>query len=508
MKTKLDLTLTLLFVVLSLALQIIFLNPPVLSDQLEYFVNASSFFGERLSVNHRDLRLGLIIPAAFLIQIFGYSEIAYYAFPFLGMAALVAGTYQIARNLFSRRVAVFSSLFLIILPGILIESGHLLPDVPAAGMAALAFGLISSFSGQKEKSSFSTNIKFFVSGLLLGWAYLTREFILFIYPIAVLVFWAKEIPWKKIFPLVLGIILMFSLEWAYGIIAYGNPFIHLISAEPRLTEGKIDKDVLMIVSFLIILLKNHRAVIYIVLLGCAVIAPLTFSKNDKKMGITIFIWLVLGYTGLTAAGLLPVVFNWTDRALLRLHLFRYWIMLMPPMVIGGVTGLLNIFRLISHKSCNSSRRLDRVILAALIVLFVFAFAQSIQYLSVFPRFIRNGNDHYLEFREFLKRSPYRWDTIWVTTEGTRAGTSDIPMYIRSPFGITIWNGEFRYLNKGGKFMETADIDQGLVIINQYFLNPDVTDVPEYVANPPPDWELVFLSENTELVAYEVNPQAQ
>ncbi|MDP2966763.1 MAG: hypothetical protein Q8N39_12130 [Pelolinea sp.] len=88
---RIDFILVLLLILVSIGLQAYFLNPPVISDQLDYFFHANSFFNKPLAITHRSMRLGLIIPTAVLIKIFGYSEAAYYAMSFIGMAALVAG---------------------------------------------------------------------------------------------------------------------------------------------------------------------------------------------------------------------------------------------------------------------------------------------------------------------------------------------------------------------------------------------------------------------------------
>ena len=93
--TKHDFLIVLALILLSVGLQAWFINPPVISDQLDYFFFSKSFFSEPLAISHRSLRLGLIIPTAVFIKVFGYSEAAYYAMAFIGLAALVAGTYLI-----------------------------------------------------------------------------------------------------------------------------------------------------------------------------------------------------------------------------------------------------------------------------------------------------------------------------------------------------------------------------------------------------------------------------
>ena len=504
-KKCLDSILVLVLVSISILIQLYFLNPPILSDQLEYFQYASSFFQKPLPANHRALRLGLVIPTAVLIQVFDYSEFAYYALPVIGMAALIAGTFIFTLRMFSRRTAFFASLFMLVMPGLLLESGHLLPDVPSVGFSMLAIGLVASSDyGQKRNNSW-WNFTLFLSGVLLGWSYLIREYMLLVLPVSFLVIWLKQIPHKKAVSLVIGLLAVLLVEFLYGSIFYGNPFIRFISAEPRPTAGNIERNVTKIFSLLFILLDRYKAESYIFLMVTAVLSPTLAVEEGKKSVFVLLIWLVSGYALLTTAALLPVIFNWTDRTLIRLHLFRYWLLILPPLVIAGLVGIEGLVFRIVNKISSKNKLREKAIVISLSVFWIFTAFQSFQYLTGFYKFIRYGSDQYLEFRDFLRGTSEEWDQIWLTSSGNRAGTADIPMYTKTSFGRDIWAGKIRHLNTPeGDFIDQEKIISGLVVINRYFLNPDRSDIPEYIASPPSNWKLVFLSENKELVAYSVD----
>jgi len=501
---RVDWLLLLLFAAASIFIQLYFLNPPVLSDQLEYFQYASAFFQKPLPVNHRALRLGLVIPAAVLIQVFNYSEVAYYALPLIGMAALVAGTYLFTRHMFSRGTAVFASLFMLVMPGLLLESGHLLPDVPAVGFSTLALGLVASASVKEKPGGAWWDISLFLTGALLGWSYLIREYMLAVIPASLLVFWAKKIPYRKALSLAAGLLAVLLVEFLYGFIFYSNPLIRFISAEPRSTVGNIERDVGKILTFLFILLDRHNAEPYIALAGFGVLAPFLFKGEERKSALVSAFWLISGYLLLTTAALLPVIFSWEGRTLIRLHLFRYWLLILPPLVIGGAAGIWRLASLLVDKFASNKDIAIKVSVVLLSLFWIFTAFQGFRYLDGYYKFVRFGADQYLEFRDFLHTNSDEWDQVWLTSSGSRAGTRDIPMYMRTAFGKPVWTGKIRHLNTPERdFVNQEKIDGGLVVINRYFLSPDRTEIPKYIATPPPAWELVFLSDNKELTAYSV-----
>lgn len=251
-------------------------------------------------------------------------------------------------------------------------------------------------------------------------------------------------------------------------------------------------------------MDRYNAEPYIALAGFAVLAPIFFIGEERKSVSVVTVWLVSGYILLTAAALLPVIFSWEDRTLIRLHLFRYWLLILPPLVIGGVAGVKRLASSVTGKIAPNKDIARKASVVLLSLFWIFTAFQGFRYLDGYYKFVRFGAGQYQEFRDFLRRTSGEWDQVWLTSSGNRAGTRDIPMYMRTAFGKEIWTGKIRHLNTPERdFIDQEKINGGLVVINRYFLSPDRTDIPEYIASPPPNWELVFLSENKELAAYSV-----
>jgi hypothetical protein len=501
---RIDFLLILLIILVSIGLQAYFINPPVISDQLDYFFFAKSFFSEPLAISHRSLRLGLIIPTAIFIKIFGYSEAAYYAMAFIGLAALAAGTYLVALKLFSRLTAVLSTLLVIVMPNILKDAGHLLPDIPAAGLAVLAIGILATLNpGKSVKENNSSGWLCFTAGLLLGWAYLVREFVLFIFPMVIILFWIRRRPFIDLIWVMLGALFMASLEWVYCWNFYGNPFARFISAQPRGTAGAISLNIYQIATYLPRLISKYGSDLYSLLLFLAITYNFYRSIQGRKENIFILTWFLMGYFLLTLTGLFPVIMKMPDKVLLRLHLFRYWMIIITPMVIGGVVALQELLVLVFARLFpnGSGRRLATS--SVMVFITALTLVQSCQSLSKNEDAVINGNDAYQEFRGYIRTITNPDETLWLERGFRRASERIVPIYLKTFFGKNLWSGEIRYLNNGNKYKGIDELKEGLIVTNTYFNNPVYFTYPDYLLNIPKTWPLEFISENGEVTVHRI-----
>src|SRR5919199_1527082 len=68
---------------------------------------------EPVAVAQHSLRIGMILPARAFQGIFGYGQVAFYAWPFLTGVMLVLATYWLGELLFSRPAAIPAALVVI-----------------------------------------------------------------------------------------------------------------------------------------------------------------------------------------------------------------------------------------------------------------------------------------------------------------------------------------------------------------------------------------------------------
>ena len=235
---KNDLVIIILLIIVSIGVQFLFLNPPILSDQMEYYITAIRFPHLPDNPNIGSMRIGLELPVAVLYRIFGTSEVAYYTVPILSAALLSLSIYFIGKSLFSRRVGFFSGLWVIFIPNLIQDAGHLLPDLPATACSTAAFAVLFTYFGDKQQkrdyASRSSLFIFILAGLLFGWSYLVKEYLAILFLLIPVVFWILDIPYRHLIPVAVSMLLMYSIEVAVGIIYYQKPIDPLFS---RLATG-------------------------------------------------------------------------------------------------------------------------------------------------------------------------------------------------------------------------------------------------------------------------------
>jgi hypothetical protein len=121
------------------------------------------------------------------------------------------------------------------------------------------------------------------------------------------------------------------------------------------------------------------------------------------------------------------------------------------------------------------------------------------------KLIRNGNDHYLELRDYLQENNQIERAFWVIRDIRTAYEPIIRIYTHDFWGKEIWYGRIKYLNNDRDFMHLYEIPTGgyTIIDRQYYL-PEYNPVPDYLGTPPETWEIVFESENEIIALYIVN----
>lgn len=493
----------------TLIVQMFFISPPIMSDDMEYYFWATRFPNMPESPSHWSLRTGLILPVAVLYRIFGHAELVYYTVPVLSVLALTCGTYWLGSRLFNRRVGFFAATWLVTIPNFLKESSLLLPDIPATACVVIGFCILSTLKDRTSEKG-SGEIRsyspwwFFLAGVFFGWAYLIKEYYLLFLLVIPFAFFFFKLPWKRLFLLAAGMAAAFSIEAILGLILYGNPLIRLMTTEPRETWGFIERNFLRIVGYFPRLIRQQggQGSLGLAIAGLAAMI-IGLLKKDWKLSF-LAVWVCITYGLFTSAALLPIAFSWEGEVLLRLHKFRYWILILPPLFIAGVSGLEWAIQWLIKKSGRLKKGGKIAVSAILGTLFVFSTIVAMLGIHDFPNLIRNGADHYLELREFLEDHADRDDLIWINRDTKVAFERILPIYREDFFGDTVWFGETRYLNTDGQYLREDELTDGWVIIDRYFFKTDFQRIPEYLENPPDNWVLVFESENKEIAIYEVN----
>lgn len=485
-------------IIIAIFAQIYFLQPPILSDQLNYFYNASNFPLMTKSPNHQILRLGLIFPTHLLIKVFGYSELSYYFIPFLSEIAFVVFIYFLGRRFLSPNIAFLSSIITPFFPYLLRYTGYLLPDGPSVTFFLLSmlllFHLEDTYIYKNERFKVGT---FFLIGIIFGYSYLIREFILLFSPIILFFFWIFKKPFRYLIVVIGGFLVILLAEMIFNNFVYGDALIRFATSKPRETIGNIQKDFIKVLFALPNSLLKYNGLGYFLLLPLSLISIFNTLKTKNKNLFFLSLWFIWVYSSLTIIGLLPILLNWDDKVLLRLNLFRYWFMIIPPLVILGLDGLEKLIRFFFLKKTIFYTKAIMITFGLVSIFFSFSSAYGD------PRFIRWGNDHFIEFRHYIKEN-CTYPRLWLEKDNFRALNRVIPIYLKNFWGKNICEIEINYFNNGNEYLDNDQLTTGIVPIHTTYMNYKNNDIPQYFMSKPSNWQEVFKSSDKKLVIYEIN----
>jgi hypothetical protein len=483
-------------------LQSAFVRLPTLSDQLHYFVDAATL-PHISEPPHQTLRIGLTIPVWAMIKVFNYSEAAYYAVPYLSAVGLITATYWLGRLLDTRATAVIAGILVFANPIVLDDSSQLLPDIPAAALFTGGITLLIwqwQRTGNLRRLDRADRLVLIAVGVLLGWSYLIREFIVLWFPVALLVAWVLQLPrswWRLV---AVGTAAMFTFELLWGLVFFGSPFARIIAAlnqppsqpwrvverDELISAGQIpDTHLEMLTAMPTHLVASDVGWIMAALAGVLLAGALLLRSPRLRL---LALWVVVPMVAMLAV--IQIAWLFDDR-ILRAEKLRYWVPIIPPLVVGGVATAMTLGR----RALGERGRLAGIVVAGAVALSSVAMTGA--ELDRKPGFTRTGRAEFLEFREWAASSGQTCGVIWTDDDHWRASSRWVPMYLRSYWGRPIWDGDLKYLNEGDQWVDVEDLETGALIRARTSLerrNLEEQDVPSYLQNPPTSWQTLARTE--------------
>jgi 4-amino-4-deoxy-L-arabinose transferase-like glycosyltransferase len=416
--------------------------------------------------NHQYLRIGLTAPTALVMRMFEYSEVTYHAFPVVTALLLFGSVYAIGRMLFGRLVGAASAVVLGCV-GILVVAGtELLPDLPATALFTAAVALTVAI---RQGLLGHRRIWLVVIGVLLGWSYLVREFIIFVWPLVPVLLWRRIGRWDALWALV-PVALTGIGETAFNAWLYGDPLARLhagsglgdLPSRPEVAKTFHNLPLWVYLWRLpqqLATLPEGPGLLLLLALtlgvgaGCAVRLVRAWARRDgsyddratakdspyvRRAGV-FALWILLLWVPLT---LLGGVLN-PAHPKLRLQLLRYWYPVFPAFVLGGVAVLWLVARAVRLPERVRAVAPTAVVCCATLV---------VAGLAVLGRpgapgwagSPRVSSDALPEFRSWLARSGAR--TVWADTKLYRI----LPIYFVSSTGHRVWRGHLRPLANAGQ----------------------------------------------------------
>ncbi|HEU5158726.1 MAG TPA: glycosyltransferase family 39 protein [Streptosporangiaceae bacterium] len=311
---------------------------PTPSDQVNYMHTAELFPAPLLTTNviHQVTRFGLIIPMRLAIAVFGYSETAYHIVPILATLTLLLGTYALGTQLFSRPVGVAAAVVVVATTPVFADAADPLPDVFAAGLFTVALSIALALRRRRLEPRWWVLAGL---GLVLGWSYLVREFIVFVWPLIPIVLY-RRVGWRGLAWMAAPMAVLALGETLLCWQLYGNPLARF-NAVTNHAEGPVAPEVAR--SF-----RDKPRHVYLLrlpaklntypeggwLLGLLTLTLVGGLLWRRRLAL-IVTWGALLWVPLTLLGgiLDP------SRPKLRLQLIRYWFPIFPAFVLGGLGAL-------------------------------------------------------------------------------------------------------------------------------------------------------------------------
>jgi hypothetical protein len=516
-----------------LAVALTHLRLPYPSDQLHY-LSAAAVFPDPIAgstLTHQMTRLGLTGPTRLAMTVFGYSQAAYYIVPLLGSLALLLSTYAIGAMMFSRVVGAGAAVVLLTCTPIFYDSTELLPDLLATALFTVAVALAVAVRRRRLRLGLPVLLGI---GALLGWSYLVREFIVFVWPLVPILLWprlgeraleerggAAPDRGRRLLDLVwlgLPIVVLAAAETVTFWAVYGDPLARANAVvnhgegptPPAIAQTFQDKPRWVYVARPWHVLGGtdskpfpERWVLRSLLVG-AVLGGLVWRR---RLG-PLLVWMALLWVPLVLLG--GVIDPSSPK--LRLQLIRYWFPMFPAFVLAGVAAawLLAGYCAARARSGRSAggvaARVVRVV--AIVPAVAVAGVVGASVVLAGGGVARDadawrGSSDMSAFRSWMERNGTGVHNVW-----TDRMTRHVLMVFRQgPFGGRAWRAEVRIIRPGGA---AAPAPGDLVVV----FDPEQSGVcgacGKYIRQalgtpvvPRPNWQPVFMGSDGMLRAYAV-----
>jgi hypothetical protein len=431
------------------------LRPPTPSDQLNYMEAAARFPHplETSTAMHQVTRFGLLLPMRLAIAVFGYSQAAYYVVPIIATLILLLGTYALGTQLFSRVAGVAAALVVVAATPVFADAADPLPDVLVAGLFTVAVSLALAIRRRRLPARWWVLVGL---GLLLGWSYLVREFIVFVWPLIPILLW-RRVGWRGLFLVAAPMAALFAGETLLCWALYGNPMAR-IHAVTHHAEGPAPIEIAR--TF-----RGKPRSTYILRL------PKTLREYPEGNWMIAFIGLTLAGGAVWRRRLaVPVVWCallWVPLTLLggvldpsapklRLQLIRYWFPIFPAFMLGGLGALWLAGRVLGNRLRDRPGG-HRMAVALPVALVVTVAAATVGTAArgwwALPGSRAGGGTQLEAFRSWMSEHDQAAPRIWTDAHTARL----LQIYQHGPFGGLAWHARIGRATPGHPGARPGDL---------------------------------------------------
>ena len=442
--------------VVALVLATLARMPPIPSDQLNYLEFARDLpdVPQIPAVYHQYQRVGLVLPLALAIKVVGYTTTAYYLVPILASVALALAVYFLGALLFNRVAGAAAAVFVVGNSAIFVDLAAPLPDLLAAALFCWAMVLtIAIRQGQPRLTATQQRrIGALVGiGVLLGWSYLTREFIVLLWPLVPLLL-VRPVGTRGLAWVALPLVMIGIGELVLNAYLYEDPLARVRSVlghgEGPMSSAALsayrDQDRLWYANRLPEALREFPE-------GGWLWGFLVVTMGGSTIWPTHRLLLVWVACMAVPLSLLGGVIEPAE-PMLRLTNFRYWFPIIPAIVLGGVGGAWLATRWVVGRLLASPGLRDTVAGVIAIAVVVTPLAAASEAREHDPRYVAAGAVQLDELRTWLVTGKDPVERLWADARTSRI----LRLIAAAPRGEDRWDGDILTLAADGAEPKPGD----------------------------------------------------
>jgi hypothetical protein len=479
---------------------------PYPSDQLNYFDAAQEFPNRTTGTSeHQLLRIGLIIPLRLAQMLFGYSQAAYLLVPILAAVGLAIAVYALGVLLFNRTVGFAAAVLTVGNSIVFTDLTAPLPDLQAtallSGAVALALAIRQGRRVVTASARRQTGALVLV-GILLGWSYLTREYIVFCWPLVPFLLW-RRLPYRRLLWIVAPLAALGLTELGINAAASGDALARLHASaahgqSPTSTDFIGHSRQWYLSQPAAIIGGTPEGIWLKAALLATVVAPLISRRFAFLAG-----WAALFALPLIALG----GFLDPQHPMLRITKERYWIPLLPAVCLCGVAGLWLLAR--NRATVVPALRQHARVVATWVTLAVVAVPLGVaQYARMTERtplnasFAANGGVQLEHLRPWLDQHAAGVTTVWAERRTYRL----VKVFANGTFGGQAWTGELKLWQPGSAAQPLPGDYVVLYSHRSGICGPCRDNAQALLGDPvrvPASWQPAFLSAGGVVEIYQV-----